>query len=257
MKKHTKKLLGLLMVGLLLATLGAGIVSADSEDDQTSWRDARTQVREIRSARADLRLMLMDYGFEIPDLTWTQRREVSTLITDMREDNASREEIRLAVVTLLSEYGYDLPGLSDEERTQMRSEIRNIRESYGFVFVELSEEQKTEIRALVSEMREGGANPEEIREIVKEQLISYGWVFPDLTSEQQEAMHQEIAELKRSYGYTIPDLTEEQRQNIREQKDLIRELQGELGDLVRNGSGFMKTVFRAVKNRMHGLLPWI
>ncbi|MBD3181983.1 hypothetical protein GF312_06815 [Candidatus Poribacteria bacterium] len=85
-------------------------------------------------------------------LTKEQRDEVRMMVLEMREDGATRSEIREAVVQKMEEFGIEFP---------------------------LTEEQREEIREMVKTMREDGATLQEIRNAVKEKLDEYDVEAPE------------------------------------------------------------------------------
>ena len=76
-------------------------------------------------------------------LTEAQRNEVRSLIDEMRDDKASREEIHTALKDLVAEYGIELPdnpppregpgiglligNLSDDQKAVLREKIRSLK----------------------------------------------------------------------------------------------------------------------------------
>jgi DNA-binding transcriptional MerR regulator len=104
-------------------------------------------------------------------LTEEQRAEVRSLITEMREAGASREEIHASVSEMLEGFGVEVP-----ERAGHRAHRRHR------LMAELSEEQRQEIHGLVRQMHEAGASREEIRAAVREKLREMGIDLPDRES---------------------------------------------------------------------------
>ena len=100
-------------------------------------------------------------------LTEEQREAVHGLVTEMRKNGATREEIHAAVTELLESYGIELPENWGEKPPGHRGPGQRFMSK-------LTEEQREAVHALVTEMREGGATREEIHAAVTELLKSYG-----------------------------------------------------------------------------------
>jgi len=100
-----------------------------------------------------------------------QQAEVRALIEGMREDGASREEIRVAVSELFKNWGLEVP-----ERNGGKH--RRHGGLKGFM-QDLTDEQRSKVRALVHEMRENGSTKKEIREAVVDLLKGWGIELPD------------------------------------------------------------------------------
>ncbi len=137
MKNTSKKLVGGFMVALLIATIGAIIVSAETEDiteDESSnkffWGFGGIRHREISK----------DNLFY--ELTDEQEEELLQLKQTMIDENATCEEIQEAIMQKLDEWGI-LDKRLDEaiEQTELRLEILNrqkeLREQ-GYSWEEIS-----------------------------------------------------------------------------------------------------------------------
>ena len=123
MKKTSKRIAGGLMVFMLIATIGAVVASAHP-------------------------------GF-LADLTDDQKQDIKDKVSSMREEGATREEIREAIRDDLEEYGIELP--TREEMIDQRIEHT---------------EQRLDILERTKELVE--ENPditqEEIRDIIQEEF---------------------------------------------------------------------------------------
>ena len=106
------------------------------------------------------------------DLTEDQRAGIRDLVTGMRENDATREEIRTAMGAKLAEFGVELPEKSAERPRRGRRGFRGL-------CADLTEEQRTTIRQTVQEMREDGVSREEIRAAARELLEGYGVELPE------------------------------------------------------------------------------
>ncbi len=197
-----------------------------TEEQQEAIRALINEMREDGASREEIREavheQLEDWGIELPepgagrgerlpfwdDLTEEQQAELEAMIDEMREDGATREDIREAVHAQLEEWGIDAPepGEGGGRRPPF----------WG----ELSEEQRAELREMIDEMREDGATREDIREAVHAQLEEWGIELPepgegrrtppfwdDLTEEQQEALREMIDEMRED-GATREDIRE-------------------------------------------------
>jgi Spy/CpxP family protein refolding chaperone len=214
------------------------------------WQDGAAKP-EIHDA---VREMLSDYGIEFPErprsprhrdgrgrphfefmsqLSEEQRKEIREMVQEMRDQDATREEIRAAVEQKLAGWGIELPGPPPE----------------------LTVEQRKALRAVVFELWQNGATRGEIRSAVAEQFENWGLQMPEhgcghfgigplehvhkclrpeLTQEQRETMHETVRELRRQgatpeeiheavealladFGIDLPDLsalTDEQRATL-------------------------------------------
>jgi len=121
-------------------------------------------------------------------LTEEQREIVKQTIREMRENDATREEIREAVAELLEGWGIEMP---EPHRPPF--------------WDQLTEEQREIVKQTIKEMRENDATREEIREAVAELLEGWGIEMPEphrppfweqLTEEQREIVKQTIREMR-------------------------------------------------------------
>ena len=141
MKKQGTRIVGGLMVALLIATIGAVLVSAETENaDETEDWDLPFHDRGN---------MFGPQTFD-NELTDEQQAEIDVLITNLNEQGASSEEIREAVFAKLSEMGILDERLDNAiEQTEQRLEI-------------LNREQ---------DLRDQGYSWEEINEIIQEEYV--------------------------------------------------------------------------------------
>jgi uncharacterized membrane-anchored protein len=160
-------------------------------------RDQSVTREEIRAAVVE---MLEGYGIEVPedwpgpfgfghsrggfwkDLTKEQREVVHEKIKELREQGATREEIRAAVAEMLQGYGIELPEKWGEGH---RCDIRDLLSN-------LTDEQRQAVRDKIREMRSQGATREEIQAAVAEMLEGYGIELP----KDSEGSSSEIAPAK-------------------------------------------------------------
>lgn len=120
------------------------------------------------------------------ELTETQQAELQELIQTMREDGASRDEIRDAVHAKLDEWGVELP-----EHPMIIDRLGD----------QLTDEQIAELEELVQTMKDEGANHKEIRDAVHSKLAEWGIDTPnrrehrkfrDFGDQLNEAQRQEL-----------------------------------------------------------------
>ena len=154
----------------------------------------REKIKEMRSQDANreeihaaVAEMLKGYGIEVPedwagphgrggfweDLTKEQREAVREKISEMRNQDATPEEIHAAVAELLKGYGIEVP-------ENWHAPIGFGRGLGGFG-TNLTDEQREAVRGKIKEMRSQGATREEIRTAVREMLEGYGIKLPEKT----------------------------------------------------------------------------
>jgi DNA-binding transcriptional MerR regulator len=142
-KKNCKKIIGGLMVVMLLTTIGAVLVSADTEDvDET----ADEPLGKLWGAPMRCRAMFID------QLTEEQREEIKELVTRLNDEGATCQEIREAIKAKLEEFGVEMP--TPDERLENAIE---------------QTEKKLEILNRVKELREDGTSWEEIKDIIQDE----------------------------------------------------------------------------------------
>jgi len=98
------------------------------------------------------------------DLSDVQRQEIKGMVQDMRENGASKEEIKAAVELKLTEWGIEVPKFEQIRKPQWWSE--------------LTDEQKEEIITIKEELIEAGASNEAIRDAVKLKLEEWNLEIP-------------------------------------------------------------------------------
>lgn len=147
-------------------------------------------------------------------LTDEQHTELREMIVGLREQDASREEIREAVTEKLNEWGIEF------------SENRDGFPHRGWRFKELTEEQQDTIQSKIKEMRAQGASREGVRAAIREMLNEFGiehkGPFSQLTDEQRsvlgekvkemreqgaapEEIHQAVGEMLEGWGIDLPE----------------------------------------------------
>jgi len=164
---------------------------AEVQELISSMREDGVSSEEIHSAVVEL---LADWGIEIPEgairdrlrpglqglmssLTDEQYAEVQQLISSMREDGASSEEIHSAVAELLASWGIEIP--EGAIRGRLRPGLQGLMSS-------LTDEQHAEVQQLISSMRDDGATREEIHEAVIALLAEWGIEPPENSSNRDE-----------------------------------------------------------------------
>ena len=96
MKKSSKKFVGGLMVVILIATIGAVLVSA--QDGESNRYSAQQKFFYGRRNMCESKISFYD-------LTEEQKEEIKEIVENLKEDGATPEEIRIAVMEKLDEYG--------------------------------------------------------------------------------------------------------------------------------------------------------
>jgi DNA-binding transcriptional MerR regulator len=215
-----------------------GEFCADLTDEQRETiREKTKKMRDQGATREEIHTavteMLEGYGVEVPedwhgprgfdhrggglmsDLTDEQKEAVWEKIKEMRDQGATREEIRTAIVEMLESYGIDAP--------EDWPGPRGFGHRRGGLMSDLTDEQKEAVWDKIREMRDQDATREEIRTAIVEMLESYGidapedWPGPrgfghpwggfmsNLSDEQREAVREKIKEM-RSQGATREEI---------------------------------------------------
>jgi len=118
MKTRNKKLVGGLLVGIFIVTLG--VVYASGQTDDTS-DETPLQIPPFEG-----RHRMKELGPFAYDLTDEQQTELEELTATLREQNATRQEIQAAIQEKLDEYGVLDKQLDTEiAQTEQRLTILN------------------------------------------------------------------------------------------------------------------------------------
>jgi DNA-binding transcriptional MerR regulator len=154
MKTTHKKIIGGLLVGMLIATVG--VVLATEQDDDTSSDTINTLDSK---PSFDSRLGMCEFGLFGSELTDEQQTELEDLMTGLREQNATHDEIQIAIQEKLDEFG-----VFDK---RLDSEIAQT-------------EQRLSILTRQKELRDEGYNWTEINSIIQDEFglenaIGLGW----------------------------------------------------------------------------------
>jgi len=146
-------LVAILLLAVTMATVP--VANAGMRKHARMGRHARVGRHTLRGIEAWL---------ETP-LTEEQSTAILDLATKLREEGATRTEIREAIAEmLLEEYGIEVP----EEWLEGRC----------YIFADLTDEQREEIKTMVAEMKEAGKSRKEIRIAVAEKLVEWGIELP-------------------------------------------------------------------------------
>jgi len=140
MKTTHKKLVGGLLVGILIATVGAAFATGQTDD---------TTDDTIPQIPFGGRHGMNGLGPFASELTDAQQSELEDLMTTLRDQNATPEEIRTAIQEKLDEFG-----VLD---TQLDNEIAQT-------------EQRLTILNRQKELRNEGYSWEEIRNIIEDEF---------------------------------------------------------------------------------------
>jgi len=134
-------------------------------------------------------------------LTEEQKEALRTTITELRKDDATREEIHAAMTKLLESYGLEIP-----------EDFSKRRRAHGGPLLGLTDEQRKAVRERVTELRKTGATREEIRSNIAVMLEGYGVKLPPrppgmlhrrgrfpakLTEEQREEIREKLTEMRK------------------------------------------------------------
>jgi DNA-binding transcriptional MerR regulator len=125
MKTTHKKLVGGLLVGLLIATIGAALATGQTDDTTNGMTDDTTTDTTPQPPFGDRHGMigLGSFGFNLTD---EQQTELEELMTSLREQNATPEEMRTALQEKLDEFGVLDTRLDNEiAQTEQRLTILN------------------------------------------------------------------------------------------------------------------------------------
>jgi len=106
------------------------------------------------------------------ELTDEQRQEIRDLLEEFRESGETREEVKVAIDSKLTEWGIEVP----EEGMRKRPPW----------MPELTDEQKEKIKELVEELKESGATKKEIKEAVGLKLEEWGIEIPERPNPPQQ-----------------------------------------------------------------------
>jgi DNA-binding transcriptional regulator YhcF (GntR family) len=157
-----------------------------SEEQKNAIKEKVKTLREEGASREEIHTevsaLLKEYGIEVPEdgerfkgkrghrpgrgwmhfsdeLSDEQRKAIHEKVKSMKDDGASREEVHKQVVTMLKEYGVEIPDDFGKHRERWDN---------------LSEDQRKQIRAKMRKMRKDGATREEIHEEVKKLFEEFG-----------------------------------------------------------------------------------
>lgn len=139
MKTTHKKMVGALLAGLLIATVGTAFATGQTND--TANDATNNNPPQMPFGR-----LLGPYSYNLTD---AQQTELEELMTSLREQNASPDEIRTAIQEKLDEFGV-LDTQLDNEITQT--------------------EQRLTILNIQKELRNEGYSWDEINNIIEEEF---------------------------------------------------------------------------------------
>ena len=136
MNMTRKKLFGSFLIATLIATVGAVIVSAQTDT-----------INEAEGLSKPLwweRPMREEIPF-FSDLTEEQRNEINQLKEEMKSEGSTPEEIRTAIQEKLESYGIEFPNLDESLDERLDNEIEKTEERLEILYrtKELRNEEKT------------------------------------------------------------------------------------------------------------------
>lgn len=146
-------------------------------------------------------------------LTDEQRKAIQELLTEMREQGASREEIHEAVAELLVEWGIELP-----ERRGGRGRPGGFRHDRPDFMEDLTDGQRAAIRGRTLELWKDGATGREIHDEVGEMLQEFGVELPEHPGGPRGA-----GGFGRGYVGLMAHLSREQREEIHQMVRRMRD----------------------------------
>jgi len=152
-----------------------------------------TSREEVSAAIAEL---LQSWGIEVPEdfgerfgkrgkrgphgnplfdqLSDEQLKTIRDKIHELRSQEVTREEIAVAVLELLENWGIEVPDDFLENFGK-----RNPRFPFPKIWQQLTEEQKQAIKDLTDTMKENGTSRREIHQAVREKLEEFGFELPE------------------------------------------------------------------------------
>jgi len=150
----TNKNIGLILISVLVVSAISGgiILTTYASDDRGIGRFNRGEC---------------NFG----DLSDVQREEIKDMVQDMHENGASKEEIKAAVESKLTEWGIEVPKFEGKFK-------KGAKGRHPPFLNDLTEEQLEEIKDMVQDMHENGASKEEIRDAVKTKLEEWNIEIP-------------------------------------------------------------------------------
>ncbi len=140
-----------------------------------------------------------------------QKEEVKTMISELKEDGATRMEIRDAVREKMQEYGIELPERSERGRRGPNGP------GLDMISDQLTEEQRTAIKDKIESMREEGADRKEIQKEVHAMLESYGVEVPEHAFRGPRGGRQP------GWKFLAKDLSDEQKTAIKDKVESMKE----------------------------------
>ena len=88
-----------------------------------------------------------NYGFVFVELSEEQKMEIKDTVREMKKQGATKEEIKQAVIELYEGYGGIIPDLNDTQKEEIHDWVVNMLETeYGFDLPNLTPEQRTQIK---------------------------------------------------------------------------------------------------------------
>ncbi len=161
-----------------IATLIGELQTADTSED--AIRDAVvTRLRDLGVEVPTYLLGHIDRLLSNLELTEDQITEIKEVVAGLQAEDASKTEIREAIVEQLGAMGITMP-------YNLWGKHGHHRGFHYFLF-DLTEEQRVEILAVVAETQVAGATSDEIREAIKALLIEWEIIAADADVEEADA----------------------------------------------------------------------
>ena len=131
---------------------------------QARGRDGHSRGKETRTKRHQVK---GSKGKQHSQLTAEQREAIKSKVSQMKEAEATLEEIKQTIDQMMQDFGVD----PIQRKGKGKGKGQN-------PFDQLTEEQKAQVDAKVKEMREAGADRREIRKQVHSMLEEFGLEAP-------------------------------------------------------------------------------
>lgn len=136
MKMTRKKLIGSFLIATLVATVGAVIVSAQTDTiDEAEGLSKPVWLERSMCRQAPI----------FSDLTEEQQNEIDQLRDEMKSEGSTPEEIRAAIQEKLESYGIEFPNLDQSLDERLDNEIEKTEERLEILYrtKDLRNEEKT------------------------------------------------------------------------------------------------------------------
>ena len=182
---------------VLQSKLARQVAVLDLTDDQRAEIDALIAADEAAGTAADVTreavvALLEGFGVEVPvyllghvdrlllnlDITEEQVAQIKEAVDALVAGDATKAEIRAAVIAELEAMGVETP-------ENLHAHRHGHRGGFHFFLFDLTDDQRVEILTVVTEMQVAGASHDEVHEAVKVLLVE--WEIIEGAAEAEEA----------------------------------------------------------------------